>query len=176
MGTRSNSRTSSWHKKPCLALENSFSKRGFGFAIYSISASDGAKSISTLTPIPRSFIRTILRRIRLPFLIRLTSRRDSIWMSKLHRIESLLDSACSPIDLSWALPEVTSDFSAPRMRIESFRKLTGHSIVVSDSVGAGGCTMPPSINAYRWASIAVVTSELAPMILSIGRPPLRLPG
>lgn len=57
-------------------------------------------------------------------------------MSKLQRIDNLLDSASSPNDLSPV--SISECVFAPRMRIESLRRFTGHSIVVSDSVGAGG--------------------------------------
>ena len=79
--------------------------------------------------------------MRLPFLIRLTWSSDSIWMSKLHKMDKVLELASSlpPRDLSPLELELFSeDDSVPTMRMESFRKLTGHSIVVSDSVGAGG--------------------------------------
>ena len=119
---------------------------------------------------PRSLTLTILRRISLPFLFRLTSNIDSIWMSRLQRIDNLLSSASSPIDLS----RDKSCDSEPKIRIESFRKFTGHSMVVRDSVGAGAWTTPPSLNYYRCASIAVVTSELAPIMLSMGITLVRL--
>ena len=54
-------------------------------------------------------------------------------MSRLQRIDNLLSSASSPNDLS----RDKSYDSEPKIRIESFRKFTGHSMVVRDSVGAG---------------------------------------
>ena len=75
--------------------------------------------------------------MRLPFLIRLTWSSDSIWMSKLHKMDNVLELA--PRDLSpFELGLFSEDESVPTMRMEFFRRLTGHSIVVSDSVGAGG--------------------------------------
>ena len=52
--------------------------------------------------------------------------------------------------------------------IESFLRFKGHSMtLLMISVGAGGCTMPYSRSAVLWASIASVTSLLAPIMLSI---------